>query len=230
MGNTRILLVDDHQLFREGVATILNAQPDFDVVGVAGDGLEALVRAEELKPDIVLMDISMPGIDGVETTRMLIRQQPDVVVIMLTVRDENEQLFQALKYGARGYLLKRIDSGELVAMLRASLRGEAAISPALGGRLLEEFQRLSRLDTDAPIAETTLTSREQEVLCLIAQGLSDQEIAAQLVISVHTVKSHVHNILAKLQFRHRYEAAQFAVKQGLIPAQHRQAGAGSATG
>ena len=131
---------------------------------------------------------------------------------------ESEQLFEAIKSGARGYLLKRISAGELVGMLRAALRNEAAISPALGGRLLDEFQRLSRLHTDAaPSADIVLTRREHEVLCLIAQSLSDQEIAEQLVISVHTVKSHVHNILAKLQLSHRYEAARFALDQGLIP-------------
>ena len=217
MSKTRVLLADDHQLFREGVAAILDAQPDFEVVGSASDGLEVQVMADGLAPDLILMDISMPGCDGVEATRKIMQRHPDLLIVMLTVRDENEQLFDALKFGAHGYLLKDIESRELVAMLRSALRGEAAISPALGGRLLEEFRRLSRFDNVQHQPGTTaLTHREQDVLSLVAQGKSDQEIATDLVISVHTVKSHIHNILAKLQLGHRYEAAQFALEEGLI--------------
>lgn len=217
MAKTRVLLADDHQLFREGVAAILNAQPDFEVVGAANDGLEVLVMADDLVPDLVLMDISMPGYDGVEATRQLTQQHPEMIVVMLTVRNEHEQLFEALKVGARGYLLKNIQSRQLVDMLRAVLRGEAAISPTLGGRLLDEFRRVSQLSDEAlPAAGMSLTPREQDVLSLVAEGHSDQEIADELVISVHTVKSHMHNILAKLQLSHRYEAAQFALNKGMI--------------
>ena len=217
MAKTRVLLADDHQLFREGVAAILNAQPDFEVVGAANDGLEVLVMADDLVPDLVLMDISMPGYDGVEATRQLTQQHPEMIVVMLTVRNEHEQLFEALKVGARGYLLKSIQSRQLVDMLRAVLRGEAAISPTLGGRLLDEFRRVSQLSDEAlPAAGMSLTPREQDVLSLVAEGHSDQEIADELVISVHTVKSHMHNILAKLQLSHRYEAAQFALNKGMI--------------
>jgi DNA-binding NarL/FixJ family response regulator len=214
----RVLLADDHQLFREGLANILNAQPDFEVVGEADDGLEVLVKAHKLTPDLILMDIGMPGCDGVEATQRVKEELPDVIIVMLTVRDEDEKLFEAIKSGAQGYLLKNIRSRELLSMLRGAVRGEAAITPALGGRMLEEFRRLSHQARPVPEGEvTTLTRREQEVLSLVAQGATDQEIAAELVISIHTVKSHMRNVLSKLHLGQRHEAALYAVREGLIP-------------
>jgi DNA-binding NarL/FixJ family response regulator len=214
----RVLLADDHQLFREGLASILNAQPDFEVVGEAGDGLEVLVKARELVPDLILMDVGMPGCDGVEATQQVKRELPDVIIVMLTVRDEDEKLFEAIKRGAQGYLLKTIRSRELLAMLRGAVRGEAAITPALGGRMLEEFRRLSHQACTVPADEAiALTRREQEVLGLVAQGANDQQIADKLVISVHTVKSHMRNILSKLHLGQRHEAALYALREGLIP-------------
>ena len=217
MKKLRVLLADDHQLFREGLANILNAQPDFEVVGEAGDGLEVAIKAQKLLPDMILMDIGMPGCDGVEATKEIKEKLPKATIVMLTVQADDEKLFEALKNGAQGYLLKSIRSRELMAMLRAAARGEAAITPALGGRMLEEFRRLSQRPPRLPEEEiTALTHREQEVLGQVATGATDQEIAKTLVISVHTVKSHMRNILAKLQLGHRHVAAQFALREGLI--------------
>ena len=217
MDQIRILLADDHDLFREGLAGIIAAQPDMLVVGEASDGLEAIVKARELKPDLILMDIQMPGCDGLEATRQIKKELPEATVVMLTVRDEDEKLFGALKNGAQGYLLKNIRSVDMLEMLRGALRGEAAISPALAGRMLKEFRRLSRLAPQESEGEIlALTQREQEVLGLVATGASDKEIADALFISLNTVKSHVRNILAKLEVNSRREAARLAKNRGLV--------------
>ena len=217
MTKQRVLLADDHQLFREGLANILDAQLDFEVIGEAGDGLEVIIKARKLLPDMILMDIGMPGLDGVEATKQIKEELPAVTIVVLTVQADDEKLFTAIKNGAQGYLLKNIRSRELLVMLRAAARGEAAITPALGGRMLEEFRRLSQRPPRISEEEiTALTRREQEVLGLVAQGATDQEIAQSLTISIHTVKSHMRNILAKLQLGHRHQAAQFALREGLI--------------
>jgi len=160
------LLADDHSLFREGLANILNAQPDFEVVGEAGDGLEAIIKAKELAPDLILMDITMPGCDGLEATQRIKRMLPAVTIVMLTVRDEDEKLFQAIRNGAQGYLLKSIRSWDMVELLRgAAVRGEAAITPALAGRMLEEFRRQGHESRPGVEEEpAALTLREQDVL------------------------------------------------------------------
>lgn len=215
---TRVLLVDDHQLFREGLNTILAGQSDFEVIGEAEDGLEALVKARQLKPDLILMDVAMPGVDGLEATQRIKAELAEVTIVMLTVRDEDEKLFEAIKNGAQGYLLKSIRSHEMLSLLRAAVRGEAAITPSLGGRMLEEFRRVSQRAPHEPgEGDVSLTGREQEVLGLIAQGATNKEIAQQLGISVYTVKSHLRKILAKLHVEHRYEAAMIARRNGLIP-------------
>lgn len=217
MARIRVLLADDHHLFREGVANLLNSQPDMEVVGEASDGLEVLVKARKLKPDLILMDIGMPGCDGVEATECVKRELPDIVIVILTVRDEDEQLFRAIQSGAQGYLLKTIRSQELVSLLRGAVKGEAAITPELAARMLEEFRRLHHQPNIVSGEEVSaLTSREKEVLTLVAQGASDQEIAENLVISIHTVKSHMRNILSKLHLSHRHDAAQYALREGLI--------------
>ena len=217
MSKIRTLLADDHSLFREGLANILSAQPDFEVVGEANDGLEVLVKARKLEPDLILMDVGMPGCDGVEATQRVKDELPDVTIVMLSVSDENDKIFEAIKSGAQGYLLKSIRSRELVALLRGAVRGDAAVTPSLGGRMLEEFRRLSQQAPQLPLDQNvTLTRREQDVLSLVAEGASDKEIAAALTLSVHTVKSHMRNILAKLHLNHRHEAALYAVREGLI--------------
>jgi DNA-binding NarL/FixJ family response regulator len=212
-------LADDHELFREGLSNVLDAQPDFMVVGEASDGLEVLVKARELLPDLILMDICMPGCNGVEATQRVMAELPDVIIVMLTVRDEDEKIFEAIKNGAQGYLLKSIRSNELITMLRGAVRGEAAITSSLGARILEEFRRLRCQSERLPQPRDeamALTAREQEVLCLVAEGDSDQEIADALTISIHTVKSHIRNILSKLHMGRRHEAALFALREGLI--------------
>jgi DNA-binding NarL/FixJ family response regulator len=218
MSRIRILLVDDHDLFREGLAGIISAQPDMLVVGEAGDGLEAIVKARQLKPDLILMDIQMPGCDGLEATQKIIQEFPSMVIVMLTVRDDEDKLFEAIRNGAQGYLLKNIHSKELLDRLRGAMHGEAAISPILAGRMLEEFRRLSQPEPRAAIPDemAVLTLREMDVLSFVAQGCSDKEIAAQLSISLHTVKSHLRNILAKLQVNSRREAARLARNKGLL--------------
>ena len=218
MEKIRVLLADDHSLFREGLAGILNAQQDFEVVGEASDGLEALVKAQELAPDLILMDINMPGCDGLEATQQIKRELSDVTIVMLTVRDEDDKLFQAIRGGAQGYLLKSIRSRKLVTLLRGAMRGEAAITSTLAGRILEEFRRQGQQPRSVLDNETvTLTMREQDVLSLVAERATDKQIADELYISIHTVKSHMRNILAKLQLSHRHEAALFAMREGLIP-------------
>ena len=217
LAKARVLLADDHALFREGLAGILNSQPDFTVVGEASDGIEALVMARRLRPDLVLMDISMPGCDGIEATQAITGELPGIVVVMLTVREEDEMLFQAIKSGAQGYVLKSIHAGELLSLLRGVLDGEAALTPALSGRVLAEFRQLSQqragvVASDQPV----LSPREHEVLELIASGATDKEIATALVISIHTVKTHVRSVLAKLHLNSRYEAARYAAEHGLI--------------
>ena len=222
MTRYRVLLADDHALFREGLAGIINAQPDLEVVGEANDGLEAVVKAQELKPDLILMDVQMPGMDGLEATRQIKQVLPGTIIVMLTVRDDDEKLFEALKNGAQGYLLKDIQSKEMLAMLRGALKGEAALSPSMAGRVLKEFRRIgARLsahswddDNDEELVE--LTKRELEVLTVAARGASDKEIADELVISIHTVKSHMRNILSKLHVNTRREAAKVAKNKGLL--------------
>lgn len=220
----RVMLVDDHELVRDGIAGVLRAQPDIEVVGEAGDGLEAFVLAQSLRPDVVLLDINMPGTDGIEAARLITGELPTCQVVMLTVRDEDERIFEAIGAGASGYLLKTIKGQQLAEMVRAAARGEAALTPAIAMRLLTAFRGGMRepAPKEAPQAPQggptpegpdELTGREQEILALIAAGRADKEIAADLVISLYTVKAHVRSILAKLHVNNRREAAR--MRQGL---------------
>jgi DNA-binding NarL/FixJ family response regulator len=209
MQHIRTLLADDQVLFREGLAGILAAQPDFEVVGEASDGLEALTRARELAPDLILMDIGMPRCDGLEATKRVKQELPATTIVILTVGDENEKLFAAIKNGAQGYLLKNIRAREMLDLLRGAVHGNAAITPVLAGRMLEEFRRLSQTTVALPEDEVILTQREREVLNLIAQGATDRDIAETLTVSIHTVKSHTRHILAKLHVSSRREAARY---------------------
>lgn len=220
MTRTRVLLADDHALFREGLAGIIASQPDMEVVGEASDGLEAVVKAEALHPDLLLMDVQMPALDGIGAARQIREKLPETIIVMLTVRDDDEKLFEALKSGAQGYLLKDIHSQEMLAMLRGALKGEAALSPRMAGRVLKEFRRIGARASAHSTANNEelvdLTKRELEALTIAARGASDKEIADELVISIHTVKSHMRNILSKLHVNTRREAAKVAKNKGLL--------------
>lgn len=211
----RILLVDDHALFREGLSSLLSFQDDFTVAGEAEDAGSALAQARLLKPDIVLMDVELPGEDGLEVTRRLKLELPDVTVVMLTVRDDSQTLFEAIKAGAQGFLVKNLRSRELTEQLRGLARGEAAISRRLAARILGEIRTETETETFGP--EELLTARETEVLELVVSRLSNIEIAQRLAISEHTVKNHMKSILSKLHLRSRHQAAAYGVARGWLP-------------
>ncbi len=213
--STRVLLVDDQELVRTGFRLILNAEADLDVVGEAGDGAEAVEAARRLEPDVVLMDVRMPGVDGIEATRRLGRVGPPPPrVLMLTTFDLDEYVYDALRAGASGFLLKDAPAAQLVDAIRIVAGGDALLAPAITRRLIAEFVRRP-LPADAP-ALAELTTRELEVLKLIAAGLSNKEIAAELFVSEATVKTHVKRVLAKLDLRDRVQAVVLAYRCGLV--------------
>jgi DNA-binding NarL/FixJ family response regulator len=212
----RVLLVDDHALSRKGLASLIDTLEDMVVVGEASDGREALERARELMPDLILMDIQMPGWDGLKATRLIKQEMPYVKIVMLTISDKDEDLFEAIKSGAEGYLLKDIKPEELFGLLRGVYRGEAPISRQTAAAILGEFARLAQKETWVPIAGDGMTPREREVLQLVVQGATNKEIASQLFIAENTVKNHLRNILAKLHLENRVQAAAYALRQGLI--------------
>lgn len=218
MSKARVLLVDDHELLRQGLVSLIDGQPDLEVVGQAADGLEALTLARDLKPDLIVMDVNMPISNGLEATRLIHERLPELYIVMLTVDDQDETLFEAIKAGARGYLLKNSNAASFLQRLRDALAGEAVLSPTLAVRLLSEFARLSRQPALAalPKEEYDLTARELDVLRQIAVGATDKEIAAKLHISLNTVKSHVRGILSKLQTANRHEAVKRAEQSGLL--------------
>ena len=209
---TTVLLADDQALVRAGFALILNAEPDIEVVGEANDGTEAVALAAELHPDVALMDVRMPGLDGIEATRRITRLSPPVKVLMLTTFDLDEYVIEAFRAGASGFLLKTAPRDQLVAAVRTVQTGEALLAPISTRRLIEQFA--SPADESKSIAE--LTARERDVLVLLARGLSNAEIATELVVEPSTVKSHVGNLLSKLECRDRIQAVVFAYESGLI--------------
>lgn len=208
----KILIADDHQLFREGLARVLNDVPDLSVVASASNGEEALTRAAETRPNVVLMDLNMPGVDGVEATRRLRVAQPQAHILMLTVSEQEQHLFAAIRAGARGYLLKSIESDDLIDAIRRVNAGEAIVVPNMAVKLLNEFAALSSAVQWRESGGEDLSPREREVLRLIAQGLSNKEIGAALALSPHTIKAHLRSILDKLQLRNRAEVAAWAAR------------------
>jgi DNA-binding NarL/FixJ family response regulator len=217
MNPIRVLLVDDQALFREGLRTLLSIRPDLDVVGEAGDGEEALRLARQLRPAVVLMDLQMPRLDGVEATRRLRLECPESRVIALTTFDDDETVFEGLRAGAVGYLLKDTPSEKLIEAIHAAARGESFLEPSIAAKVLAEFARMSPGQAaPSPALAEPLSDREREVLRLLASGASNREIAAALVIAEGTAKNHVTSILAKLAVRDRTQAALRARELGLL--------------
>jgi len=211
-----VLIVDDHALFRRGLQMVLDGEPDIEVVGEAADGHQALDRAQELMPDVVLMDVRMPRRSGIEATREIRDALPHVRVLMLTVSDEEAELYEAIKAGASGYLLKEVSTDEVPEAIRSVVAGQSRISPSMASKLLTEFAAWSRRTGPAGVSGPTLTERELEVLRLVAQGMANKDIAKELFISENTVKNHVRNILEKLHLHSRMEAVVYAVRENLL--------------
>ncbi|MEW2396473.1 response regulator transcription factor [Streptomyces sp. NPDC046862] len=214
----RVLIADDQQMVRQGFSVLLNTQPDIEVVGQAVHGLDAVAQVAELHPDIVLMDIRMPELGGIEATRRIIAEHPHIKVLVLTTFDLDEYVYDALHAGASGFLLKDASADQLAEAVRVVAAGDALLAPGVMRRLITEFSRLRGSAPRAPLKERVadLTERETEVLALIAQGLSNAEIAERLVVAEQTVKTHVGRILVKLGLRDRTQAAVFAYESGLV--------------
>lgn len=211
----KILIVDDSILFREGLVSLLKDQKDVDCVEEAGTVREAVEKAEALQPDIILTDYHLPDGTGVEATRAILARQPKAKVIFLTVSEDDAHIAEALRSGAKGYLLKNIRASSLLDALRSLNRGEVAMSRATMARVLEIFAR-SAAQPDLPLSLPNLTAREVEILHLLVRGFSNQKIASQLVISENTVKNHVHNILEKLQMKNRQDLIAYARRLGMV--------------
>ncbi|MGH2656843.1 MAG: response regulator [Actinomycetota bacterium] len=213
----RVLIADDHALFRRGLEMVLDNEPDIEVVGEAHDGDQAVDRAAELMPDVVLMDVRMPRRSGIEATQKIKEQLPHVKILVLTNSDEEADLYDSIKAGASGYLLKEISSEEVADSIRSVMQGHSRISPAMASKLLTEFQAMTKREDDRqPLAPPRLTDRELEVLSLVAQGKGNRDIAGELFISENTVKNHIRNILEKLQLHSRMEAVIYAVREKLL--------------
>ena len=213
----RVLIADDQTLVRDGFRMILDAQEDIEVVGEAADGLEAVARSRELRPHVVLMDVRMPGCDGLEATRELLRDSPETHVLILTTFDLNEYVYEAMRAGASGFLLKDIPRSQLIEGVRTVASGDALLAPAITRRLIEQFVRRPPASVrPSPPELEGLTAREREVLQLLAQGRSNAEIASALYVSEATVKTHVAHALTKLGLRDRVQAVVFAYESGLI--------------
>lgn len=213
----RVLICDDHAVFRQGLRIVLESETDIEVVGEADDGTKATSQAEETAPDIVLMDVRMPGLSGIDATRRIAEVVPTAKIIMLTVSDEEADLYEAVKAGAAGYLLKEISIEEISHAVRSVHAGQSLISPSMAGKLLTEFTTLARqADSRVLMPAPTLTDRELQVLRLVAEGLSNKAIAGELYIAENTVKNHIRNILEKLHLHSRMEAVMFAVREKLL--------------
>jgi DNA-binding NarL/FixJ family response regulator len=216
--SVRVLIVDDQALVRTGFRMILEAEEDIDVVGEAGDGIEAITEARRLEPDVVLMDVRMPELDGIEATRRLLANggAGDTKVVMLTTFDMDEYVFDALRAGASGFLLKDVPPERLIDGIRAVANGDALLAPSITRRLIEEFVRSGPTTSSSPPELEELTARELEVLQLIARGLSNAEIAKELFVSETTVKTHVAHVLMKLGLRDRVQAVVLAYEAGVV--------------
>ncbi len=216
-GRIRVVIVDDHALFRRGLDRVLSDEPDIEVAGEAADGVEAVARVRELTPDVVIMDVRMPRATGIEAARTIRAMVPDTKVVMLTVSDLEEDLYEAVKAGVNGYLLKEVAIGEVADAVRAVAAGHSLVSPSMASKLFTEFNALAERAEDRQRAlSPRLTERELEVLKLVAKGLSNREIGGELFIAENTVKNHVRNVLEKLQLHTRMEAVVFAMREKLL--------------
>lgn len=212
----RVLLADDQTLFRKALASYLASISDIEVVGEAEDGLQAIEKAQLLKPELILMDVNMPNCDGLQATKRIKELLPETRIIMLTISDEDEDLFEAIKSGAQGYLLKNLNPENLLEYMKAVFEGKAALTPTVAAKVLSEFARLSKRNTERSSILELLSGREKEILKMVAEGASNKEIAQSLSITEGTVKNHIHNVLEKLQLRNRAQAAGVALKEGLL--------------
>jgi DNA-binding NarL/FixJ family response regulator len=217
----RVLIADDQALFRRGLYVVLGAEDAIEVVAEAEDGESAIARSEELAPDVVLMDVRMPRVNGIEAARRIRDVLPSTRILMLTVSDEEDDLYEAIKAGANGYLLKEISVEEVAAAIHAVARGQSLISPSMASKLLAEFNSLARqAAAQEQLPAPVLTTRELEVLRLVARGMSNRDVASKLYISENTVKNHVRNILEKLHLHSRMEAVMYAVRKRLLDPHH----------
>jgi len=212
----RILIVDDQVLFREGLRTLLTVQPEFEVIAEAGNGEEALQFIKQDQPDIVLMDLRMPGMDGVTTTRIVHQEYPAIKIIVLTTFDDDENVFEGLRAGAVGYLLKDVSSVKLFEAIHAAAKGEYFLLPSITAKIVSELKRVTQPVSTPFEMIDPLSTRELEILRLVSDGLSNKEIAEKLVIAEGTVKNHLSSILAKLSARDRMQAVLIAKKAGLV--------------
>ena len=213
----RVMICDDHALFRRGLIMVLESEDGVEVVGEAEDGEDAVRKAVELTPDVVLMDVRMPRVSGIDAARAISEAVPSTKILMLTVSDEEDDLYDAIKAGATGYLLKEISIEEVAHAIRAVMSGQSLITPSMASKLLTEFTNLAKkADERQSVPTPRLTDRELEVLKLVAQGMSNREIAGELYISENTVKNHVRNILEKLHLHSRMEAVVYAVREKLL--------------
>ncbi|MDH4234499.1 MAG: response regulator transcription factor [Gallionella sp.] len=213
----RILIIDDHMLFRSGIKLVLQRHEGFEVVGEAGDGLEGIKRAKQLKPDVVLLDLHMHGISGLEALRVLAEDVPQTQVVMLTVSEDADDLVETLRAGARGYLLKNIDTDFLLESIQRAVRGESVMSPQIANKLADSLRAPPRGNVAvADINPSKLSPREREIIVMLAHGASNKEIARVLNLSESTIKIHVQGILRKLNIAKRVQAAVYAVEHGLI--------------
>jgi len=213
----RVMIVDDHALFRRGLQMVLEQEEDIAVVGEAGDGAEAVAMAQELMPDVVLMDVRMPRRGGIEATKQIKELVPHSKILMLTISDEEADLYDAIKAGATGYLLKEVSIEEVGTAIRSVQGGQSLISPSMASKLLSEFATMvKRADEKQSVPQPRLTDREMEVLKLVAKGRNNRDIAKELFISENTVKNHIRNILEKLHLHSRMEAVVYAVREKLL--------------
>ncbi len=212
MKEIKVIIADDHPLVRQGIRKVLQLEPAIKVVAETTNGKDTVAMAKKLQPDVILMDINMPLINGMEATKIIKKEMPQVKILALTIHDDEEYVYETVRSGATGYLLKDVDPGRLVEAVLKVYKGESVIHPSVTAKLFQEFNRLSKSSSD----ENNLTPREQEVLKLIAQGLANKDIAKGLFISEKTVKNHVYNIFRKIDVSDRTQAAVYAIKNNLV--------------